>query len=271
MRGGGNVTVNPRLIDGRMRRREFMLQYLGNSVLALGGSLFGASIAYEVYRRRAEAGLAGLRRGDLSGLRPPQQSGSAASKSGDNGAAGGAPSAAGPAPAAAASGSEPATFRAATPAVQRADVTPGMLPVRMRIPSIGLADAKVVEVGTVMEDGELVWGTPDRAVGHYMGTAAPGQTGNMALGGHISSPVRHEGNIFRSLPNLSNQIGSRVSIQNRDGVWHHYEITGTDVVLPSDTWVLDAGSTPITTLITCVPDGVYTHRFVAVGKYIGHD
>jgi len=170
-----------------------------------------------------------------------------------------------------AAGAEPPIFKAATPAAQQPEVTPGMLPVRMRIPSIGLADAKVVEVGTVIEDGELVWATPKDAAGHYMGSAVPGQTGNMAFGGHISSPVRHEGNIFHSLPNLSNRLGSRVSIQNADGVWHHYEITGTDVVLPSDTWVLDAGSAPIATLITCVPDGVYSHRFVAVGKYMCHD
>ena len=50
----------------RMGRRDFLVQYVGNSMLALGGSLFGAAVAYEVYSRRAEAGLSSLRRGNLN-------------------------------------------------------------------------------------------------------------------------------------------------------------------------------------------------------------
>ncbi|HLG73270.1 MAG TPA: sortase, partial [Chloroflexota bacterium] len=62
------------------------------------------------------------------------------------------------------------------------------------------------------------------------------------------------------------KLGSRVSVQTAGGDWYHYTITGTNVVLPTDTWVMDPASAPVVTLLTCVPDGVYTHRFVAVGK-----
>jgi LPXTG-site transpeptidase (sortase) family protein len=114
-----------------------------------------------------------------------------------------------------------------------------------------------------------VWQTADHAVGYLIGTALPGRTGNMVLSGHISSPVRGEGNVFHALPNLADKIGSRVSVQTVDGSWFVYSITGTDVVTPADTWVLDPTPKATVTLVTCVPDGVYTHRFVARGDYVG--
>src|SRR5205823_7601892 len=124
-------------------------------------------------------------------------------------------------------------------------------------------------VGTKVENGQLVWATADHAVGHLIGTSIPGGTGNMVLSGHISSPVKGEGNIFRSLPSLADKIGSRVSVQNGDGAWFIYEIVGTKVVLPTVTAVIDPTPAPALTLLTCVPDGVYTHRFVALARFIG--
>src|SRR5262245_53944546 len=44
-------------------RREFLARYLGNVLLGLGGSALGAAAAYEVYKNRAEADLASLKRG----------------------------------------------------------------------------------------------------------------------------------------------------------------------------------------------------------------
>lgn len=256
----------------RLQRREFLSRLIGNSMLAIGGTLFGAAAAYEIYAHRAEASLADLKRGNyqIAGFpQPPAPMATilaaAAGSAKPNDSAIMEATVASTPPL----GAEPAVFAAAAPAVQSPDVQPGMLPVRLNIPSIGLNGAKVVEVGTHTEKGVLVWETADHAVGHHIGTAVPGQPGNVVLSGHISSPIRGEGSIFRNLPGLSDKIGSRISVETADGSWFHYDIVGTDVVTPADTWVLGSSAAPVLTLLTCVPDGVYTHRFVALGKYAG--
>lgn len=256
----------------RVGRRELFSRFMGNSMLALGGSLFGVAAAYEIYSRRAEAGLAGLRRGNYQ--LPGQPQVSAVASSSDTAPATAQPATATPsaetgtAAATAVPGVEP-DLPATAPAQQAADVTPEMLPVKLTIAAIGLKEARVVEVGTRIEKGQLVWETADHAVGHHTGTAVPGRDGNCVLSGHISSPVKGEGNIFRSLPNLADNIGSTASVQTLDGSWYHYKIVGTDVVTPSDTAVLNPTPKPMLTLLTCVPDGVYTYRFVALGEYMG--
>lgn len=266
------------LSDRRVGRRDFLVRFAGNGMLAVGGSLFGAAAAYQVYRNRSEAGLSRLKRGTFSlpaaAQAPAPVAAARAAASSETGTPQGADGATGSpdatdATAATPSGSEPAVFAAKQEATQAPGVQPGMLPVKLRVQSIGLNDAKVVEVGTVIEKGVLVWATADHAVGHHIGTAVPGQTGNCVLSGHISSPVRGEGNIFHSLPNLADKIGSVASVQVAGGDWHHYQIVGTNVVTPAETWVLDPTPAPMLTLLTCVPDGVYTHRFVALGKYLG--
>lgn len=260
---------------GRLRRREFLTRFLGNTLLAAGGSLVGAAAAYQIYANRAEAGLDGLKRGTID-FAPTAAaraiSATAAPSTAPETAAGQATAPAtevASAPASSAATGEPAVFAAQTPAVPAADTPPGMMPVKLRIQSIGLMDARVVEVGTRVENGQLVWVTADHAVGHHVGTALPGQAGNLVLSGHISSPVRGEGSIFKNLPNLKDKLGSRVSVQTADGGWYHYEIKGTDVVLPADIWVLGPTPAPVVTLLTCVPDGVYTYRFVARGEFVG--
>lgn len=262
---------------GRLRRRDFLARFAGNSMLAIGGSLFGAAAAYEIYSRRSEAGLSALKRGNIAfpgGLQAPAVANvpaQVAAQPTESDAVAATPESTNtPATAEVPAGAEPALFPATAVATQSANVRPEMLPVKLRIQSIGLMDAKVVEVGTHIEKGQLVWETADHAVGHNIGTAVPGQPGNSVLSGHISSPVRGEGNIFRNLPSLADKIGSRASVQVADGTWHYYDIVGTNVVTPSDIWVLAPTPTPVLTLLTCVPDGVYTHRFVAVGRYAGH-
>jgi sortase A len=252
------------------------MRFAGNSLLAVGGSLFGAAAAYQIYRNRAEADLSRLKRGSFSlptaaAAQVPSAANSSVQPAQSDAAtpAGAAASDTSDTAVATPSGEEPAVFAAKQEATPAPGVQPGMLPVKLRIQSIGLNDAKVIEVGTAVEKGVLVWVTADHAVGHHMGTAVPGQTGNCVLSGHISSPVRGQGNIFHSLPSLADKIGSTASVQVADGSWHHYQIVGTNVVTPAETWVTDPTPTPVLTLLTCVPDGVYSHRFLAVGRYLG--
>jgi sortase A len=130
-------------------------------------------------------------------------------------------------------------------------------PDRLQIPSIGL-DTKVVPIGTkTAPQGHFLWETAAFAVGYHKGTALPGDVGNVVLSGHISSP--HEGNIFTRLPKVEPGDGIIVSTAERQFL---YVVTETKVVTPDAVEVLDPTDEAIVTMLTCVPDGIYSHRLV---------
>lgn len=216
-------------------RRRFLGQWLSLAVLLAGGSLVGAAAGRAARTYYAERSLAGLDQNAeaFDALR------------------GGTP--------------EPAVF-AATGDASWQQPPPELMPTRLLIPSIRL-DAPVVPIGVREENGEKVWETASHAVGFHLGTAPPGYGGNTVLSGHISSPVRGEGDIFRHLPDV--KPGDMVTVMTGDGRSTRYVIRGTMVVTPEDTWVMNQTPDQTLTLITCVPDGVYTHRFVATAKREG--
>jgi sortase A len=130
-------------------------------------------------------------------------------------------------------------------------------PERLVIPSIAL-DTKVVGIGTHPDrSGNLVWETAAFAVGHHEGTANPGQIGNVVLSGHISSP--NEGAVFRRLPQLKVDDGFAIITAQQSFL---YRVRDVRVVTPSAVDVLDHTDRAVATLITCVPDGIYSHRLV---------
>jgi sortase A len=130
-------------------------------------------------------------------------------------------------------------------------------PDRLQIPSIGL-DTKVVPIGTKTDaQGHFLWETAAFAVGYHKGTALPGDVGNVVLSGHISSP--HEGNVFTKLPKVEPGDGIVVSTAERQFL---YVVTETKVVTPDAVEVLDPTDEAIVTMLTCVPDGIYSHRLV---------
>ena len=133
---------------------------------------------------------------------------------------------------------------------------------RIKIPSIAV-DSKVTALGTIVNDkGELVWDTPKNTVGHHEGTAFPGDFGNVVLSGHISSPVRNEGNVFADLPKV--EEGETVLLETLTGTYV-YRIIGRQVVEPTQIEVMAPTSYPAVTLITCFPDFIYTHRLIIRG------
>jgi len=130
-------------------------------------------------------------------------------------------------------------------------------PDRLQIPSIGL-DSKVVQLGTKLDArGFIAWETAAFAVGYHRGTGLPGESGNVVLSGHISSP--HEGNVFNRLPKVEPGDGIVVSTPDRQ---YLYVVKDTKTVTPDHVEVLDPTDEAIVTLLTCVPDGIYTHRLV---------
>jgi len=101
-----------------------------------------------------------------------------------------------------------------------------------------------------------------KGVGHYTGSANPGENGNMVLSAHNDI----YGETFRDIQYL--QPGDEIRIQANDNRWYTYVVYDKQVVNPSDVWVLQRGNEPIVTLITCHPYRVDTKRMVVFGKLV---
>jgi sortase A len=110
----------------------------------------------------------------------------------------------------------------------------GSLLGRIEISTIGLA-AMILE-GTDP-------GTLRRAVGHFPGTALPGQQGNVAIAGHRET-------FFRALRNIRKD--NEITLTTLNGSYR-YRVDSTKVVEPENTEVLYDSDNAILTLVTCYP------------------
>ena len=140
----------------------------------------------------------------------------------------------------------------------------------IRIPSIGVSsavkDLEVIDLGD-----SSTYETPDNLVGRIPTTAQAGEAGNAWFFGHLESPIKGEGNVFQSLPEipamLKNGDPVYVSIVTDDGEYL-YQITETEVVHQDDLQLRDTDDSTIT-LVACVPRLVYDHRILVTGKLVG--
>jgi sortase A len=111
---------------------------------------------------------------------------------------------------------------------------PGSRIGRIEIPRLGLS--AVVLAGSDAR-------TLRRSVGHIPGTALPGAVGNVGLAGHRDT-------FFRRLQDV--RPDDEVVFTTVDGVYR-YRVQRTDVVKPTDVWVLNPTATATLTLVTCYP------------------
>jgi len=133
------------------------------------------------------------------------------------------------------------------------------------IPRLG-ADWKRTIRETV--DTERVLNSYDAGVGHYKGTAMPGQVGNFAVAGHDSG----WGNTFIDLSKL--HIGDRIYVQTKDG-WYTYTFRNFEYVQPSAVGVIlpvprQPDATPIDklmTITTCNPPFHAGERLIAYNVF----
>ncbi len=133
---------------------------------------------------------------------------------------------------------------------------------RVRMESIAV-DAPIVKIGLMRKGDGYVWQTADRAVGFHGDSAIPGgSTGNAVFSGHISSI--NEGDVFRRLPQIAVGDTIRVTVEKTST----YRVSDKLVVSPQDSWVMNQTAAPIATFITCVPDGVYSHRLIVVADLV---
>lgn len=123
---------------------------------------------------------------------------------------------------------------------------------------------------------DRVWRTPivqgvtpielGRGLGHYEGTAMPGQAGNFAVAGHRAT----HGEPFTAFDQLRN--GDNVFVHSAAG-WFTYVLRKDQLVLPRETWVIDPLPTPaaglgsdhLITLTTCNPQYGSTQRWAYWG------
>ena len=129
--------------------------------------------------------------------------------------------------------------------------TPGPeAPTRVVIPAIEV-DALIVEGDT--------WDQLKLGVGHHMHTANPGERGNMVLSAHNDI----YGEIFRHLDQL--ELGDEVIVYAGQQPYR-YIIRAKQIVEPTEVNVMAATTRPVTTLISCYPYMVDTHRIVVVAE-----
>ena len=136
-------------------------------------------------------------------------------------------------------------------AVKRSYSLPFPVVFSMKIPKLNYVSAVVQGVNL-----------PQLAVGpgHYVGTMMPGEPGVVGIAAHNVFWLR-----FDQL-----QPGDRIILQTLKGTYT-YQVTGTTIVVPSDTSVFDQGPGYHLTLTTCWPlwaGALATRRFVIFATQI---
>ena len=116
-----------------------------------------------------------------------------------------------------------------------------VIPVRDGSP-LGRIEISRVGLTAIVQEG-VNEGTLRRAVGHFPGTALPGQRGNVALAGHRDT-------FFRGLRQIRKD--DEITLTTLTGSYR-YRVESTRVVEPEATEVLDDAENEILTLVTCYP------------------
>ncbi len=144
-------------------------------------------------------------------------------------------------------------------------------PTRILIPAINL-DSHVVDLDIIFDGEEAEWQTADHAVGFHIRSATPGEIGNTVMSGHVNSPFRGEGSIFRRLDEVAPMLrrGEIVDIiVVAESNVFLYRGTDTTVVLPEDVDVFEPVDKPTLSLVTCAPATTYSHRFIVNAVLVG--
>lgn len=121
---------------------------------------------------------------------------------------------------------------------------------RIQIPAIGI-DAPIVQ-----GDG---WEQLKKGVGQHIGSANPGQKGNVVLSAHNDI----FGEIFRDLDRLKS--GDEITIYTNQKAYT-YMVSDKKVVEPTQVELMESTSQPTVTLISCYPYLVDDQRIAVTGR-----
>ena len=157
-------------------------------------------------------------------------------------------------------------------------LTDGMVPgilmpaTRIRIPALDL-DSGVAELAVVRSDDSASWETPKHVIGHIPTTANAGSGGQGWYFGHLESPIRGEGSVFRRLPEVATLLKDDpdrplyVFLESGDRSFA-YRIYNVEVVSQEELAIADSGAQDIT-LVTCTPRFVYDQRLLVTAALVG--
>ena len=135
------------------------------------------------------------------------------------------------------------------------------------IPTEGPEQARAFFIPALWNDPAPVvqgdgWEQLKKGVAQHIGTANPGQKGNMVVSAHNDI----FGELFRHLDQL--KPGDEVLISTATRQWE-YRVTGVQIVEPTDVSVMAATERPTLTMISCYPYLVDNQRIVVFAELTG--
>jgi sortase A len=151
------------------------------------------------------------------------------------------------------------------------DAAPPALGIRLQavaavpVPTPGPRSPTRIVIAGISVDWPVVegdsWDELKQGIGHRVGSASPGERGNLILSGHDDV----YGEPFRDLEKLD--VGKDVLVY-AGGTSFRYVIRARRVVAPNDLSALAASKNPVITLITCTPYRVDTSRLILIGELV---
>lgn len=144
-------------------------------------------------------------------------------------------------------------------------------PIYISIPSVKIS-SNIEPLGIIDLNNSLSYETPKKIVGHIPESANPGEQGNLWLFGHLESPIKGEGNVFRRLPDIPDLLREGdpvyVEVENNTGQIYLYVVTKTQIIHHNEFDLYNSEASTIT-LVACVPKLVYDHRILVTGTLVG--
>lgn len=127
------------------------------------------------------------------------------------------------------------------------------------MPTPGPEQARRIQIPAIGVDSSIYqgqeWEQLRKGVGQYTGSPPPGEMGNLVLAAHNDI----YGEIFRDLDKLARGDEIIVSTERQQYV---YVVRKTEIVAPTDTWVMGPTDYASTTLISCYPYMIDNKRIV---------
>ncbi len=155
--------------------------------------------------------------------------------------------------------------------IESGDIPAHLLPVMQAyqpppLPTPGPEQARVIQIPAIgvnhpVVEGAYDWEQLKRGVAHHVGSAQPGQVGNMVMAAHNDV----YGAIFQHLDQLS--PGDEFVVQTNQRAYT-YVVTKIEIVDPTDVDVLAATNHASATLISCYPYRINTHRIVVFADLV---
>lgn len=166
----------------------------------------------------------------------------------------------------------PPGFRALSAAQDALTPGEGAFTTRITIPAIGV-DSDITELAILnIGSSSAAYETPAHLVGHIPQSPNPGELGNAWYFGHLESPIRGEGSVFKRLPEIPALLRDGddvfVELATQDGKTYLYKVSETEVMHQDDLRMYNTADARIT-LVACVPRLVYDHRIVVTADLVG--